>query len=94
LLELDREKLFGEEETRNRLTVNIMWGDQDAIAHINSARQLNPTDSYLRFARSQLALLTDVRRQILEIESIHTEAALSEIDITIDRVIENIDRCD
>ncbi|AFY95500.1 hypothetical protein Cha6605_4581 [Chamaesiphon minutus PCC 6605] len=35
-------------------------------------------------------LFRDVRRQILELKSIHTEAALREIDVTIDRVIENI----
>lgn len=80
---LDAEGLFGAPNDREQLTVNIMWGDEDAVQHVQSARELNSLRSYLRYARSQLARLEEWEAEIEEIDNEHREEALSRIKATI-----------
>jgi hypothetical protein len=63
LSSLDDEGVFGYGDFRDALTINIMWGDQDVVAHIESARQLNPLKSYLLYAESQLNVLNSLLRE-------------------------------
>ncbi len=90
LLELDREGLFGIKEERNKLTVNIMWGDQDWIAHINSARQLNPSESYLRYIQDELLLQRQLLIEVESSDSIYKEKQYIEIQKSIDILLSKI----
>ncbi|MEM7759249.1 MAG: DUF4303 domain-containing protein [Cyanobacteria bacterium P01_A01_bin.40] len=90
LLDLDHDSLFGTGEVRNALTVNIMWGDQDLVSHVQSARELNPKESYLRFARAQLDWLHDWQAEIDGRRSAYKEEAITRIKGAIDMVIKDM----
>ena len=90
LLDLDRNELNGIGESRNAITVNIMWGDQDTVAHVQSARELNPMPSYLRFARTQLNWLHDWQTEIERSRSANKEQAVARIKAAIEMVTRDL----
>lgn len=85
LKQLDSEGLFGVAEQRQKLTVNIMWGDEDAAAHVRSARELNPLRSYLRYARTQLPWMKRVKAEIEKSgsEAVYRKQALARVSAAI-----------
>jgi hypothetical protein len=84
---LDAEGVFGTGHDREAALVNIMWGDQDAVAHMLSARELNPMlRSYLDYARSELPGLCRWEEEIRRSCSMYKEEALARIRQTIAQV--------
>ena len=60
-------------------------GDQDVVTNIKTARELNPRESYLHFAQSQLPYLLDWQVEIMQRQSISVEG-LKRVKNTIDMV--------
>jgi hypothetical protein len=83
---LDAQALFGTAAKRESVLVNIMWGDQDAVAHVESARELNPLSSYRRYARHQLPTLRAGAKEIEGSRSMYKVESLARIHRCIDRV--------
>jgi Domain of unknown function (DUF4303) len=86
LKRLDAEGVFSPASNRESVLLNVMWGDQDTRAHVESARELNPLQSYLRYARDQLANLKASKREIEGSRSMYKEQALARIRFTLARV--------
>lgn len=79
LKRLDSEGVFADAQDRDSVLVNIMWGDQDAVAHVESARELNPISSYLSYARCQLPILNGLKKEIEQSQSNSTEESLARV---------------
>jgi hypothetical protein len=90
LKRLDADGVFGTASRRDSALVNIMWGDQDAVAHVESARILNPISSYLRYAEYQLPSLRESEKEIERSRSMHKEESLARIRRAIKQVEEDI----
>ncbi len=65
LKQLDEEGTFGTGEARDAILINIMWGDQDVPAFLESAEQLNPRVPFLAYARH---VLPDLRANVAEMQ--------------------------
>jgi hypothetical protein len=83
---LDAEGVFGTGATRESALVNIMWGDQDVRAHIESARELNPLTTYLHYAKHELSSLYAWEKEIDGSASMYKDEALARIRRTIKQV--------
>lgn len=83
---LDSRGMFGDSARRKRAVVNIMWGDQDLCAHVESARELNPRESYLEYARHVLPSLRARAREVNGSVSMNKSEILARIRRTIARV--------
>lgn len=83
---LDSQCVFGTGPSRESAVVNIMWGDQDVRAHVESARELNPRASYLQYARHALPSLIVLAKEIEGSRSTHKGEALARIRRTIAQV--------
>jgi Domain of unknown function (DUF4303) len=90
LQSLDSEDLFGTGEARDSVFVNIMWGDQDLIAHVESARQLNPRVTYLRYAAYALPGLFSKEKEIRHSRSMYREESLARIRRVITQVEQDL----
>lgn len=86
LKSLDARGMFGTGTDRDAVVVNIMWGDQDVRAHVESARELNPTPSYIEYARYVLPSLYAWEEEIEGSPSMFKEEALARIRTTITQV--------
>ncbi|WP_160295979.1 DUF4303 domain-containing protein [Aliterella atlantica] len=86
LKRLDSEGVFADAQDRGSVLVNIMWGDQDAVAHLESARELNPMSSYLSFARCQLPILYSLKQEIEQSQSRSTEESMMRVCRCIEQV--------
>lgn len=86
LKRLDSEGVFADAQDRDSVLVNIMWGDQDAVAHVESARELNPMTSYLSYARCQLPILNGLKNEIEKSQSRSTEESLVRVRRCIEQV--------
>lgn len=83
---LDSEGVFADAQDRGSVLVNIMWGDQDAVAHVESARELNPMSSYLRYARLQLPTLNASKKEIECSQSMYAKESLARVCRCIEQV--------
>jgi hypothetical protein len=83
---LDAQGVFGTGAARETAVVNIMWGDQDVRAHIESARELNPRTSYLEYARHELPSLHAWAKETEASPSMYNDDALAHIHRTIAQV--------
>jgi hypothetical protein len=83
---LDSQEMFGTGASRESAVVNIMWGDQDIRAHVESARELNPRAGYLEYARHVLPSLFAWAKEIEGSRSMYKDAALARIRSTIAQV--------
>lgn len=64
LADLDAEGLFGTGEQRERILLNVMWGDQDLPVHLLTAERLNPKSTFLRYAAHELLALKSIIREM------------------------------
>jgi hypothetical protein len=53
LADLDADNTFGTGSVRATLLINVMWGDQDVVAHLQTAKRLNPRAAFVRYARDE-----------------------------------------
>ncbi len=90
LKRLNAEGIFAPIEDRGNVVVNIMWGDQDVVAHVESARILNPLWSYLRFARDQLSTLKAWAKEIAGSRSAHKYEVLARTQQCIRQVEDDL----
>lgn|GEM_PF-1297532 len=80
ILQLDEEGVFGTGDARAGVLVNIMWGDQDVVAHLQSARELNPKSTYLAYAKAELPTLKAWLEEIRSSNSLHKTESLRRIE--------------
>lgn len=83
---LDSQGMFGTGASRESAVVNIMWGDQDVRAHVESARELNTRASYLQYAKHVLPSLFAGEKKIESSRSMYKDEALARIRSTIAQV--------
>jgi hypothetical protein len=83
---LDKQGIFGMGQPRELVLVNIMWGDQDDVAHVESARDLNPMASYLRYASQELPTLYAKENEIEGSRSMYKEESLLRVRRTLKQV--------
>jgi hypothetical protein len=86
LKSLDAQGVFGTGPSRESVVVNIMWGDQDVRAYVESARELNPRAGYIHYARCSLPSLYAWEKEIEESRSMYKEEGLARIRRTIVQV--------
>lgn len=93
LKRLDGEGIFADTHNRDSVLVNILWGDQDAVIHVRSARELNPMSSYLRYARYQLPILNYGVQEIEGSQSMYAKEALARVRHCIEQVEADLRNC-
>jgi hypothetical protein len=86
LRNLDARGVFGIGKARESVLVNTMWGDEDCVAHVESARELNPTSIYLRYAKYQLPMLRASEREIQRSRSMYKDQSLVSVRRAIAQV--------
>ena len=82
LKRLDVQGFFGTGKERDRVLVNIMWGDQNVPIHIGSAEKLNPRASFLAYAEHELPAL---RSHVREFKQAKDEALLKRLETALGR---------
>lgn len=90
LRRLDSNGVFGNDKAREGILVNIMWGDQDCVAHVESARELNPMSSYIRYAKDELPTLYAWAKEIEGSRSMYKEEGLARVRRAIKRVEDDL----
>lgn len=93
LKRLDGEGIFADAQNRDSVLVNILWGDQDAVVHVRSARELNPMSSYLRYAKYQLPILNSLAKEIEGSQSMYAKEALVRVCHCIEQVEADLRNC-
>lgn len=87
---LDSKGIFGTGKARESLLVNIMCGDQDIVAQIESARQLNPKTSYLEYAKHELPSLYSWEKEIKGSRSMYRDKSLERVRRAITQVEQDL----
>lgn len=87
---LDNEGLFATANDRAQVLINVMWGDQNILEHIPSAKVLNPTSSYIAYARHKLPSLYATEKEFERGRSMYKDEALAHIRRVIAEVEEDL----